>query len=51
LRLARILTEIGLGAEGEWRDDPAVLEQLEARLAATDDVAVRKVFAAYLSEP
>ena len=50
-RLARIVMNVGLGVDGNWSADPMLLERLEAHLAVTDDVAVRKVFAAYLSEP
>jgi hypothetical protein len=42
--------EVGLGVDGNWRADPMLLERLEARIAAADDLAVRNVFAAYLSE-
>lgn len=40
-----------LGVNGNWSADPMLLERLEARVAATDDLAVRMVFATYLSEP
>jgi hypothetical protein len=50
-RLAQMAIEVGLGVDGNWSADPTVLERLEAQVAATDDRAVRKVFAAYLSEP
>jgi hypothetical protein len=50
-RLAQMVIEIGLGVDGNWSADPMLLERLEAQVAATDDRAVRKVFAAYLSEP
>jgi hypothetical protein len=46
-----MVMDIGRGVRGDWSDDPAMLTRLEAQLAATDDVAVRKVMAAYLSEP
>jgi hypothetical protein len=46
-----MVIEIGLGVDGNWSADPMLLERLEAQVAATDDRAVRKVFAAYLSEP
>ena len=44
-RLARIVIELGQGVDGSWRDDPMLLERLEAQVAATDDRAVRKLFA------
>ena len=50
-RLAQMLTEVGLGVDGNWSADPMSLERLEAQIAATDDLAVRKVFTTYLSEP
>jgi hypothetical protein len=50
-RLAQIVIEVGLGVDGNWSADPTLFERLEAQVAATDDRAVRKVFAAYLSEP
>jgi hypothetical protein len=50
-RLAQMVMEVGLGVDGNWNADPTLLERLEAQVAATDDRAVRKVFAAYLSEP
>ena len=46
-----MVMEAGLGGDGKWSADPMLLERLEGQIAATDDVAVRKVFAAYLSEP
>jgi hypothetical protein len=46
-----MVIEIGLGVDGNWSADPTLLERLEAQVAATDDSTVRKVFAAYLSEP
>ncbi|MCU1294137.1 MAG: hypothetical protein JWP08_2987 [Bryobacterales bacterium] len=49
-RLAQMVMEVGFGADGKWSADPLLLEQLKAQLTATDDLAVRKVFAAYLSE-
>jgi hypothetical protein len=50
-RLAQMVMEVGLGVDGNWKDDPMLLERLKAQVAATDDIAVRKVFAGYLSEP
>jgi hypothetical protein len=50
-RLAQMVMEVGLGVHGSWSADPMLLERLKAQVAATDDLAVRKVFAAYLSEP
>ena len=50
-RLAQMVMEVGLGVEGNWSADPMLLERLEGQIAATDDLAVRKVFGAYLSEP
>ena len=50
-RFTQLLLEVTQGREGKWSDHPVVLERLEARLAATDDLAVRKVFTTYLSEP
>lgn len=50
-RLAQMVMEVGLGVDGNWSADPMSLERLEAQIAATDDVAVRKLFTSYLSEP
>jgi hypothetical protein len=50
-RLAQMVLEVGLCVDGNWSADPMSLERLKAHVAATDDLAVRKVFAAYLSEP
>jgi hypothetical protein len=50
-RLAQMVMEVGLGVGGNWSADPMSLERLEAQIAATDDLAVRKLFTAYLSEP
>ena len=50
-RFTQLLLEVTQGGEGKWSDHPVVLGRLEARLAATDDRAVRKVFITYLSEP
>ncbi len=50
-RLAQMVMQIGLCVDGNCSDDPMLLKRLEAQLAANDDDAVRKVFAAYLSEP
>ena len=50
-RLAQMTIEAGLGVDGNWTDDPMLLKRLEGQIAATDNLAVRKVFAAYLSEP
>jgi 3-methyladenine DNA glycosylase/8-oxoguanine DNA glycosylase len=46
-----MVMEVGLGLDGNWSADATLLERLEAQIAATEDLAVRKVFAAYLSEP
>ena len=51
LRLAQMVMEVGLGVDGSWNADPMLLERLEGQIAATDDLAVRKVLVAYLSEP
>jgi hypothetical protein len=50
-RLAQMVVEVGLGVDGNWSADPTLLERLEAQVAATDDRAICKVLAAYLSEP
>ena len=50
-RLAQMVMEVGSGVHGNWSADPMLLERLEAQVAATDDLAVRKVFNTYLSEP
>jgi hypothetical protein len=50
-RLAQVLVSVGCGAHGDWSRDPALLGRVEAQLAATNDVEVRKVFAMYLCEP
>jgi hypothetical protein len=50
-RLTRMVVEVGFGVDGDWSAHPMLLERLEAQVLATDDLAVRKVFAAYLSEP
>jgi len=50
-RLAQMVMEVGLGVDGNWSADPMSLERLEAQIAATDDLPVRKLFTAYLSEP
>ena len=50
-RLTQMVMEVGLGGDENWSVDPMLLERLEAQVAATDDLAVRKVFNSYLSEP
>lgn len=50
-RLAQMVIEAGRAVDGNWSADPMLLERLEDQITATDDLAVRKVFAAYLSEP
>ena len=50
-RLTQMVVEVGLGVGGNWSTDPMLLERLEARVAASDDLAVHKVFDTYLSEP
>jgi hypothetical protein len=48
-RLARMITLLRYSRQSD--DESALLERLEAEIAATDDVEVRKLLAAYLSEP
>jgi hypothetical protein len=50
-RLTQMVVEVGLGVDGNWSADPMLLERLEAQVLATGDVAIRKVFTTYLSEP
>ena len=51
MRLARILVELQHDSRTDWSDDPSLLYRLEAHLAITDDVEVRKALATYLCEP
>jgi hypothetical protein len=51
MRLAQILVALRHDSRTDWTDDPSLLDRLEAHLAITDDVEVRKTLAAYLCEP
>lgn len=50
-RLAQMLANLQRGSHADWSKDPALLPRLEAHLAITDEVELRKVFANYLCEP
>ena len=50
-RLAQMISNLGGSSGAEWSDDPGIVQRLEAHLATTDDVELRKVFASFLCEP
>src|ERR1700740_2578357 len=50
-RLAHMVMAVQRATYRDWSDDPTLLERLEAQLAVTNDIEVRKAFAKYLSEP
>jgi hypothetical protein len=51
IRMAQMLATLVGGRDADYSDDPALLPRLEAHLAITDDVELRKVFVNYLCEP
>jgi len=50
-RLAHMVMMLRCNRRSGLGDESALLERLEAEIAATEDVEVRKVLATYLSEP
>lgn len=50
-RLVQMVANLRQDPDATWSEDPALLPRLEAELAATEDLELRKVFASFVCEP